>query len=201
MSRLICFAILLLPGSILGCNRAPSEPAPARAERGTTAPAATSPSACDRRAITIVISTPEEVPTSGDVVRVCAEPRPTLVEIARDTDGSALARLRAVGLLGELGGDAATRTLAELALATADLASVRRASLVALGRATAVGDAERERVGASALSDRDAQVRRAAATLLRGSSTTAARRALDTALARETEPFVRKAIENSQAQQ
>jgi HEAT repeat protein len=178
--------------AMLGCNRAPEEPASTRPAARPTATAE-----CSRDAITQLISMPEDVPTRADVLGTCNEPRPTLIAIARDESGRGLARLRAIELLGELGGADAVKPLADLALATSDLASVRRASIVALGRATQAGDTERERVGAQALGDQDPQVRRAAAVLLRGSQSDGARRALDRALSDEKVPFVRDAIAES----
>jgi HEAT repeat protein len=186
----------VLAFAALGCNRAPEEPAPVRPEPAASPQISTTPE-CSRDALTRLISMPEDLPTQKEVLAVCSQPRPMLIAIARDQSGRGLARLRAIEMLGTLGGSDAVAPLAELSLATTDLASVRRASLVALGRVTQPADAERERVGASALGDPDPHVRRAAAVLLRGSKSDATRQALDRAFAAETVPFVRDEIDQS----
>jgi HEAT repeat protein len=120
---------------------------------------------CDRDAVRTLISAPENVPTESDLQAVCDDPRTALVALAEDANGVGLTRLRAVGLLGTLGGPRAVASLARLAAPSEPLASVRRNAVIALGRATKPGDPTRVRVAESARSDPDAHVRAAAAQL------------------------------------
>jgi len=149
-------ALLALPA----CATQPEpEPAP---QRSSAQPLA---EPCDREAVRTLISAPEDVPTASDLKTACDDPRAALILLAEDTSGVGLTRLRAVGLLGALGGPRSVASLARLASPGEPLASVRRNAVVALGRATKPGDPTRARVAAAARSDPDEHVRAAAAAL------------------------------------
>ncbi|MFO0564371.1 MAG: HEAT repeat domain-containing protein [Polyangiaceae bacterium] len=192
---------------VVGCNQAVPEPAERVGEPSVQSAPATrseptpSPSAsCDRQRVERLLSAPHDPPSVAELSAACADVAPILNELARDQSARGLVRLRSLESLGELGGAPAVATLSDLATRASELPSVRRTSLLALGKATASGDAERERVGTAALSDSDPHVRRVAAQLLRGSKTASVRVALEQAKTRETTAFVKEELEASLGQ-
>lgn len=162
-------------------------------------PVAARAGVCDRERLAALISAPHDPATVADARTLCPEPVETLIELAGDTARRGVVRLRAIELLGSFGGTRAVATLGGLSRAAGDLASVRRAALAGLGRALPSGDPVRARAGRAALTDGDPHVRVAAARLLAGSGDPDSRAALDHALSRETEAFVRSAIERARA--
>jgi HEAT repeat protein len=156
--------------------------------------------ACDLERLATLISAPHNPAPVADVRALCPEPIEALLDLATEASRHGVVRLRAIELLGELGGPRAVTTLDGLSRATAEPASVRRAALAGLGRALPPADSVRARAGRAALSDADPHVRVAAARLLAGSSDPKSRAALDHALSEETEAFVRSAIERARAE-
>lgn len=192
LQRLLPFALLM---AVAGCAQPPPEPAESRRDKASAA----EPGRCDEQRVELLLSAPHDPPSAGELGAACADPIPLLSRLARDTGGRGLLRLRAIESLGELGGPKAIAVLAELALASGELASVRRTAVQALVPATAPDDRERERVGVGALGDPDPHVRGAAARLLGGSASPDVKTALEQARARETEAFVKKEIERGLA--
>lgn len=121
---------------------------------------------CSADAIAKLVSAPHDVPSRAELERACDDPGSALIELGEDRSRRGLARLRAIGLLAELSGERSVTALERLALASGDLASVRRSALDGLRRATERGDVRRERTARAALSDPDPHVRRAAQRLL-----------------------------------
>jgi HEAT repeat protein len=197
-----CFFVVIV--GVTACSQPPAEPAASRtdpiahtAHAPTAHSAPPKPEACDALRLDRLLTAPHDPPTPEQLRATCADPIPELVLRATNTQARGLMRMRAMESLGKLGGAQATKALADLATASADLPSMRRTAVEALTRATTVGDEERDRVGVKALADADPHVRVAAARLLAGSKRPDVREELDRAGTRETETFVREAIDRA----
>lgn len=185
---------------LAACGQAPdpmptSSPSVAREE----ARSASAPSECNQAGVDLLLRAPHDPPTADELTRQCADPVPRLTHWARRTEARGLVRLRAIESLGLIGGERAIQVLTEQARAKNDLPSMRRASLVALGRATSLGDTARDDTAIECLTDPDAHVRVAAANLLHASPNERSREALERAKTRETTSFVKVAIEKAVA--
>jgi HEAT repeat protein len=146
-----------------------------------------------------LLSAPHDPPTHAELTQACSKPETLLVSYATNTSLRGVLRLRAIEALGRFGDAETKRTLEERAVASGDLASIRRAALTALARVARDDAATRERVGVQALSDPDGHVRAAAVALLAGIGNASVKRALTTARDAERESFVRLAIERELA--
>jgi HEAT repeat protein len=200
MTRKTSSLAFVFAAGLVACGQAPdpmptSSPSVARQE----ARSASSPTECNEAGLDLLLRAPHEPPTAEELLRQCTDPVPRLTHWATSIEARGLMRLRALESLGRVGGEPAIQVLAERARAKDDLPSMRRASLVALGRATSVGDSARDDTAIECLTDSDPHVRVAAADLLRKSPNQRSLEALERAATRETTSFVKLAIEKAVA--